>query len=260
MSPRRAQGYCDMTEKSTVQIELTPGQRALVRQVIGYEMAELQMVPDALPEGPASGSLCVRPTSAFFQRLGIYLAPGFLGAEECARLRAEARRAEAKPGTVFERVEHWVDHVNENLRHARTANVAQSTVSSIASRLMKLRPTLERYLEARMTYCEPPQFVVYPVGGLFEPHPDATKNENLPESMRRRRASVIIFLNGEGSGPESYSGGVLTFYPPGDGLEQYGFPLTGEEGLLVAFRPELVHGVTPITSGERHAIVSFFVE
>ena len=77
--------------------------------------------------------------------------------------------------------------------------------------------------------------------------------------MRRRRASVIIFLNGEGSGPESHSGGALTFYPPsGDGLEQYGFPLTAEEGLLVAFRPELVHGVTPITSVERHAIVSFF--
>jgi predicted 2-oxoglutarate/Fe(II)-dependent dioxygenase YbiX len=250
-----------MTERPTVRIELTPGQRALLRQVIGYEMAELQMVPDALPEGPASSPLCVRPTAAFFQRLGLYLVRGFLGAEECARFRAEARRAEATPGKVFESAEHWVEHVNENLRHARTANVAQSTVSSITSRLMALKPTLERYFEARMTYCEPPQFVVYPVGGLFEPHPDATQDEDLPESMRRRRASVIIFLNAEGSGPEPYSGGVLTFYPPsGDALEQYGFPLTSEEGLLVAFRPELVHGVTPITSGERYAIVSFFVE
>jgi predicted 2-oxoglutarate/Fe(II)-dependent dioxygenase YbiX len=248
-----------MAERSTVQIELTPGQRALLSQVIGYEIAELQTVPGALPDGSASDPPCVRPSAAFFERLGIYLAPGFLDAEECARLRAETRRAEATPATVLERADHVVVHVNENLRHATTAKVAPSTVSSIVSRLMALKPTLERYFEARMTYCEPPQFVVYPVGGLFEPHPDAMQYEELPESMRRRRASVIIFLNGEGSGPESYSGGVLTFYPPsGDGLEQYGFPLTGEEGLLVAFRPELVHGVTPVTSGERHTVISFF--
>jgi predicted 2-oxoglutarate/Fe(II)-dependent dioxygenase YbiX len=154
-----------------------------------------------------------------------------------------------------------VDHVNENLRHATMARVSQSTVSSIASRLMTLKPTLERYFEATMTYCEPPQFVVYRVGGFIEPHADAMQDEELPKDIRRRRATVIIFLNGEGSGPESYSGGVLTFYPPSsDGLDQYGFPLTAEEGLLVAFRSELVHGVTPITSGERHIVISIFAE
>jgi SM-20-related protein len=37
-----------------------------------------------------------------------------------------------------------------------------------------------------------------------------------------------------------------------------GFPLIGEAGLLLAFRPNLVHEVTPVTHGERCTVVTWF--
>jgi SM-20-related protein len=37
-----------------------------------------------------------------------------------------------------------------------------------------------------------------------------------------------------------------------------GLPLSGEPGLLVAFDSAMVHGVTPVTRGERYTIVTWF--
>jgi SM-20-related protein len=68
----------------------------------------------------------------------------------------------------------------------------------------------------------------------------------------------VLFLNGEGGAdqPSSYGGGQLTFY----GLmgDRLGLPLAGRPGLLVAFRSDLVHAVTPVTRGERYTVVSWF--
>jgi predicted 2-oxoglutarate/Fe(II)-dependent dioxygenase YbiX len=53
----------------------------------------------------------------------------------------------------------------------------------------------------------------------------------------------------------------LTFYGllPGPAWERIGFPLRGEEGLLVAFRSEILHEVTAVRQGDRYTIVTWFV-
>ena len=112
-----------------------------------------------------------------------------------------------------------------------------------------------------LTDCQEPQFLVYREGDFFHRHRDSRRESDAAEFSKQRRVSVIVFLNGEDEvpGPDVYGGGSLTFYElmSGSGVE-YGIPLVGEPGLLVAFRPELLHEVTPVTHGERYTIVSWF--
>ena len=56
----------------------------------------------------------------------------------------------------------------------------------------------------------------------------------------------------------SFSGGYLTFY----GLAETAnlpVPIIADPGLLIAFRPDLIHAVTPVTRGLRLSVVSWFV-
>lgn len=58
----------------------------------------------------------------------------------------------------------------------------------------------------------------------------------------------------------SYGGGNLVL----DGLlddprlKTIGFPLNGEEGLLIAFRSETYHEVIAVTRGERYSIAAWY--
>ena len=68
-------------------------------------------------------------------------------------------------------------------------------------------------------------------------------------------------MNGEvpEEDPASYAGGSLMFYGLIDDprTRNHGLPLTAVSGLLVAFRSETVHAVTPVTRGTRFTIVSW---
>ena len=75
--------------------------------------------------------------------------------------------------------------------------------------------------------------------------------------------SAVIFLNGTSVEPRDgmYGGGALTFYelfddPVGRNL---GFPLEAQEGLLVAFRANVMHGVAPVVHGDRYTITAWYI-
>ena len=79
--------------------------------------------------------------------------------------------------------------------------------------------------------------------------------------VRDRVVSAVIFVNGETDDQEraGYGGGALAFFGlMDDGGDAVGLPLTGQAGLLVAFPAELVHGVLPVTRGERCTIATWF--
>jgi SM-20-related protein len=199
------------------------------------------------------------PNAEFFTHFGLYVVRQFLGPESCARLRSEVRSAVRVPSTVWRQGEEGV--VNESVRRTATARVAEGTVSLVEKRLREIKPALEHHFGVTTMRCERPQFLVYRPGDFFNAHADRSDRTDLSDSVRSRRISVVIFLNGEAEEPgeDSYGGGSLTFHGLWDapGLERYGFPLVGETGLLIAFRSEVVHAVTPITHGERYTIVSW---
>jgi SM-20-related protein len=198
------------------------------------------------------------PEAEFFVPFGLLVQRGFLEADLCEELRREMAAAPGHPSLV---AENTADAVDENYRRTVTAQVSEATRSTVSGRLEQLRPTVESHFETPLQGCQPPQFLRYGVGDYFRPHADHESEG--ADYVTERRVSAVAFLNGqsEDAVPGSYSGGALTFFglmddPRGDAV---GFPLLGDEGLLVAFPADLVHSVSAVTRGERYTIVSWFV-
>jgi SM-20-related protein len=141
--------------------------------------------------------------------------------------------------------------------------LAAEEASLVSSRLEAVRPALQRRFAEGTLAWEGPQFLLYRTGDFFVPHRDRPVE---PEDAvsRRRRVSIVIFLNGTGGAtlPETYDGGALTFYGLLDGprLRTIGYPLRAEAGLLIAFRSDILHEVTPVSRAERYSIVAWLAE
>jgi SM-20-related protein len=195
------------------------------------------------------------PTSDFFTRLGLFVANGFFDAELCARLRRELRAAQCKPAMVYGDDRQVA--VNRSVRSTSLLKVAANTSSLVDARLGALLPMLEGHFCVPLRSWQDVGFLRYAQGDYYHEHRDANPNTEAPNDLQARRVSIVLFLNREGV---DYGGGSLTFY----GLLEdprwasYGFPLRGEEGLLVAFHSDVLHEVTPVTHGERFTLVTWF--
>jgi SM-20-related protein len=150
--------------------------------------------------------------------------------------------------------------VDESIRSTRWADVSPPAREFVVERPRALRPALAEHFGVPLSASQPPQFLAYRPVDYYRPHKDASRDD--PPGIQRR-VSVVLFLNRQAAAPgsDAYGGGALTFYgliggPRGRAL---GFPLTGETGLLAAFRSETVHVVAPLTHGDRYAVVSWFV-
>jgi predicted 2-oxoglutarate/Fe(II)-dependent dioxygenase YbiX len=152
--------------------------------------------------------------------------------------------------------------IDEMVRKTNRAKISAATKTIVQMRLLDLKPQLEQHFNVTLSGCESPQFLVYKSGYFYGPHRDGSADPDAPEYVRARRVSVVTFLNGDAAalGPHGYSGGSLTLYGLIDDAswKTYGFPLSGQPGLLVAFRADTIHEVTPITAGDRYSIVTWF--
>jgi SM-20-related protein len=201
------------------------------------------------------------PKAEFFSRLGLFVAKGFIDPAMCESLRFEMRSGIHIAATVVG--ESFQETVNESVRSTKQAKISVLSASHLASRLSAVKPMLENHFNVNLGGCEKPQFLIYREGNFFLPHQDGDDNPSKPEYIKKRKLSAVIFLNNDDAQEtesESYRGGDLTFYGLIDDprCKQYGFPLFSEVGLLVAFRSETFHEVTPVTRGERYTIVSWF--
>ena len=197
------------------------------------------------------------PTADFFTRFGVFVIKDFFDADLCARLRSETRSNAHIQATVYKRI----DRVDESARRTKAAKVSAQTISFVKERLLAVKPMLESHFNLTLTGCQEPQFLSYKEGDFFQPHQDSSDESDYAEYIKARQVSVVIFLNGETREPtpDSYTGGSLIFY----GLmndprcQAIGFPLSGEAGLLIAFRSDIFHEVKTVTHGERYTIVSW---
>jgi SM-20-related protein len=204
------------------------------------------------------------PNANFFVRLGLFAIPGFLEPELCLRLRNEMASSELRQATVRDKERRDVYGVDESTRRTRSANVGASTASLVEERLLAIKDRLAEHFTVQLTGIQNLQFLIYRQGDFFRRHVDRTpEQEDDAGFMKERRVSGVIFVNGQASEDEAdgFDGGALTFYgllddDRGVGL---GLPLSAEPGLLIAFPPSVVHEVTPVTSGERYTVVTWFV-
>lgn|ERR1041384_23926 len=195
-------------------------------------------------------------------RMGLFINREFLPRDMCKDiclqmsssdlLRAEVRRTEPNKE----------DQLDIGKRSAYLTSVPPATVDLVEARISNLRPILEEFFSLELRECEPPQFLVYKAGDFYAPHLDRRNEQGLGEDDDRR-VSIVLFLNthSEDVDDGTYSGGLLTFYGliNNPNLKKFGFPLSGEEGLLAAFRSNIIHEVTPITRGVRYTAVTWFL-
>jgi SM-20-related protein len=107
-----------------------------------------------------------------------------------------------------------------------------------------------------LSECEDPQFLHYREGDFFVAHQDGNTGMTRLDT-ERRLVSTVIFLSREAGSPRpgAHCGGSLVF---SDYRTASKFHLIGEPGMLVAFRAETTHEITPVTHGERYSIVSWY--
>lgn len=211
------------------------------------------------------------PKAEFFTRLGLFSVKGFFTADFCAQVQAEMMAASKVPATILDQQDAYT--LNQQVRKTGCAQMSDSTLNEVKSRLRSLKPDLEKHFHRSLTQLQTPQFLAYQTGDFYHPHADRCADPQVPEFLRLRQVSIVVFLNSatenDANGnhatqepqPDRYSGGALTFY----GLiadptwQKYGFELVGELGLLIAFPSEVVHEVRPVTRGDRYTIASWFL-
>jgi SM-20-related protein len=196
---------------------------------------------------------------AFFARFGLYVEPDFLDADALGRVRDAIHTATLVEATVEDEGKLEVDRSH---RKTRVAKVDTETSALVRDRLNARRELLAAHFRLPLEECEKPQFLVYREGDFFRPHRDSSDKD--ADEANARRVSAVVFLNDAAAEPTegAYGGGSLSFYgllqddSKGQGV---GLPLVGRPGSLVAFPSALIHGVSPVTHGERYTIASWFL-
>lgn len=198
------------------------------------------------------------PTAEFFTRFGLFVCKNFLEQELCTQCCREINEASQKQATIAG--PNATDVIDENIRKVKSADVPATTVSLVEARLLALIPTIEQHFSVTLTGCQPLDFLTYQEGDFYQLHVD--NGDDAHSDYRERKVSVVIFLNGQAQQPadDTYCGGSLTFYGLIDDPRwlTYGFPITSDPGLLIAFRSKTLHQVLPVTHGKRYSIVSWF--
>lgn len=183
----------------------------------------------------------------------LFLNRNFLDADACANLKAELNLSPTTQAPVY--IEGTEGTIHESVRKTTSLHPSAETISQVHQRLLSQKSALESHFGLDLNDCEPPQFLRYEKGDFFVRHQDGNTKQLDFDHLRVRRISIVVFLNDFSNVPDAncYSGGLLHFY---DQQDMYGLP--GETGLLVAFSADTLHEVSPVTSGERFTIISWF--
>ncbi len=189
------------------------------------------------------------------QKLGVYIDQEFLSKDECEEIRQAIRGGEQVAANVYSKRDQS-RKIDPEKRQSLFANVPATLAAKTDRKIEALRPRLEEKFNERFAaQMEAAKFLLYREGHFFAPHTD---------DQLGRRVNLSIYLNDQTDhgGDGTYSGGELKLYGLVDRPEwnNRGMSLRGQGGMLVAYRADLVHEVTPVLCGERYAIVARFLQ
>jgi SM-20-related protein len=182
----------------------------------------------------------------------LFVVPQFFEPGLCATILAELKAIEGCAATLYGR--NTTGFVDERARKSVRLDPAEETFQLVVTRLWQCKEAIEKHFAVTLKECEDPQFLRYREGDFFVAHQDGNTGL-LNLDAEQRLISTVIFISRQAEQPEmeAYSGGSLVFSNL-DGK----FPFPAEPGMLVAFRSETTHEVTPVTHGERYSIASWY--
>jgi SM-20-related protein len=187
------------------------------------------------------------PIPDLLRRAGVFLKPGFLDLATCRAICAEMMAAAGEPGHIT--TSAGTQMVDPTFKNLRSVDVSPGLTDEVSARLTAIRPELDAHFGAALGEGEGVMFYRYAAGDFFAKHQD---------TYGGRRASIVLFLNDPSGGAGvAYEGGSLVLFDLFDDprMANHGVSVPAEAGLLVAFRPELRHEVTPVVSGTRCVMV-----
>jgi SM-20-related protein len=184
--------------------------------------------------------------SDLLRRAGVFLQPGFLDRATCQTICDVMIAAPGEPGHITTAAGQRL--VEPAFKRLQSVEIAPALARRVTDRLAAVKDELDDHFNVSLGDGEGVTFYRYTTGDFFAKHTDAYGG---------RRASLILFLNE----PPSFRGGELVLFDLFDDAQManHGVSVPIETGLLVAFRPELRHEVTPVTSGTRCVVVERFV-
>jgi SM-20-related protein len=187
-------------------------------------------------------------------KFDLHIVKDFFDANTCREVVNDMRRSPAAAALTYGKGEAAVD---ERVRRARRVSPSAQTVAYVTRRLEEQRQKLESHFGVALSGYEEAQFLCYRVGDFFVAHQDGNTGLINLDTDRTRRVSITIFLNTQAAERQSdtYGGGSLVFSDWRTGSRH---EVSGQAGTLVAFRSETTHEVTPVTHGERYAIVCWY--
>lgn len=186
-------------------------------------------------------------------KLGVYVLPNFLDEQTCKSIVAEMGQAPKKQAEV-RRGNAEKKKVNVKIRETHSSQVSETTRQQVIDKYVALMPEMEKFFDTSLTGIKKPQFLFYSKGSFFAPHQDVI------ESERPRKISTVLFLNQQerNNRQGEYKGGELCLYGLNEFFKDKAFPVPASEGLLVAFRSDVLHEVKPVLSGTRCSLVMWY--
>src|SRR5262249_61569652 len=159
----------------------------------------------------ASNLYASMPTADFFCKFGLFAVEGFFDRDLCSQLRAEMRAGISSVALVGTGREFVVDR---QFRSVNQVQVNDVSTALVRTRLIGVKPDLERHFDVTLTDCQGPQFLHYVTGDFYQCHRDRRSDQNASAMSKSRLISAVIFLNGTSTEPREgmSGGGALTFY------------------------------------------------
>lgn len=198
------------------------------------------------------------PKAEFFAHFGIYVQRNFLSRIQCQQIYKEMLSYPSSSAGIYY-------GLNRESRKVSRVEVPETTREYIKTRYNRLMPELSEYFRTPLQGFQDPDFLHYQEGDFYVPHIDRAEGSEFPDYIQQREVSVVLFINSQNTDeeepvPNSYQGGSLVFFGlmEDERAKHLGFPLEGEEGVLIAFNSRLCHEVKPVLSGNRCTLVTWY--
>lgn len=178
--------------------------------------------------------------------------PDFLSAASCRRLVAELERA---PRAASEIAAGKMIRTQAEVRSSKSVKIDERAHLRLKRRVETLHDTLQTRFREPLGDCQRLALLRYDAGDFFMPHCDNPPYDlGHPDVIRERRVAVVVFLN------DAFEGGDLRLYclEPKSTWENFVFNLRPRRGMAVAFRASVFHEVTPVRSGVRYSLATWF--
>lgn len=192
--------------------------------------------------------------------LGLFVEPECVPPAVCRDIVERMLVAPGESASVY--VADNESAVKPRARKTLSVDVPPALDLIVRDRLEARRGDLARHFGVTLERCEEPQYLVYGPGGFFRPHVDTRPPSDTHhlEDAGRLVSAVIFLSTPDSTEPADYDGGELRLFnlidePAWRGI---GFACDAAPGLLLAFRSDTIHEVTPVTRGFRCAVATWF--